>query len=470
MKRGIDQSVEKTLRALLGEAKVLIRPGILDRYAGDALGSFRAFHAAPLLEALPDVVVIPETVEEVAAVVKLASEHRIPLVPYGGGTGVMGGAVPVNGGIVLDLKGLNRILKISPQDRAASVEAGVILEDLEMALNGEGLRLGHDPWSRPIATVGGAIATNGVGYLVAKYGPMGNQVLGLEVVLPNGEILATRGVPKAAGPSLHHLFIGSEGVFGIVTKATLQVFPLPEKRSLSALAFRSFDDGFHAVMELYRIGLQPSVVDFAEEPPFLPSSPHVTLYLGFEGLEEEVKALEKRALQICQHFGGTDLGTEKAAEFWKTRHRLAERYRKFLLNRPASTRRRLLSWPPFDYLHVALPASSVFEYRRRCQAILEAHGLSIKEWSLWGRPEFFSLLIYDIGFSGRKGQERMGRAVDEMIALAQDLGGSMEYCHGVGLKLAHLMEREWGKGLEVMRSLKQALDPLNIMNPGKLAL
>lgn len=470
MKTGMDPSLQEKLHDLLGEARVLTSHKVRDRYAGDALGSFRAFHAAPLLETLPDTVVLPETVEEVAAVVKLASEHRTPLVPYGGGTGVMGGAIPVRGGIVVDLKGLNRLLKISQENRTVMVEAGVILEDLERALNGEGLMLGHDPWSRPIATVGGAIATNGVGYLAAKYGPMGSQILGLEVVLPNGEILATRGVPKAAGPSLHHLFIGSEGVFGIVTKATVQVFPLPEKRSLSALAFAGFEEGFKAVMELSRIGLQPSVVDFAEESPLLPSSPKATLYLGFEGLEEEVEGSEKRALQICQRLGGTDLGTEKAALFWKTRHRLAERYRKLLLNRPASTRRRLLSWPPFDYLHVALPASSVLEYRKRCQAILDTYGLTIKEWSMWGRPEFFSLLIYDMSLGGQKGRERMGRAVNEVISLAQDLGGSMEYCHGVGLKLAHLMEREWGKGLKVMRSLKQALDPLNIMNPGKLAL
>ncbi len=466
----MDASLHEALMMLLGEAKVLTSPEALDRYAADALEGFRAFQAAPLLEAHPDVVVLPETVEEVAAIVKLASERRVPIVPYGGGTGVMGGAVPVKGGIVLDLKGLNRILKISSEDRTVTVEAGVILEDLETALNREGLILGHDPWSRPIATVGGAIATNGVGYLAAKYGPMGHQVLGLEVVLPNGEILVTRGVPKVAGPSLHHLFIGSEGVFGIVTKATLQAFPRPEKRSLFALTFKTFEQGFHAVMELSRIGLQPSVMDLTEEPPFLPSSSKVVLYLGFEGPEEEVEGAGERAFTICQRFGGTDLGAEKANWFWKTRHRFAERYRRFILNRPASVRRRLLLGLPFDYLHVTLPASSVLEYRRRCQTILETYGLSVREWSIWGRPEFFSLFIYDISLGGKKSRERMGRAVDEVLALAQDLGGSMEYCHGVGLKLAHLMEREWGTGLQVMRNLKQALDPLNIMNPGKLAL
>lgn len=256
-----------------------------------------------------------------------------------------------------------------------------------------------------------------------------------------------------------------------MTKAPLRVFPLPEKRTLCALVFPSFEPGFQAILELYRIGLQPALVDFAEEHPLLPpASFETTLYLGFEGPKEEVEALAKRALQICQRFGGTDLGEKTASKFWKTRHERAEAYQRHFLKRPYSMRRKLLSSTPFDYLHVALPASAALEYRRRCQAILERYGLRIREWSLWGVPEFFSLLIYDVSLGGKRAQERMGKAVDEVIALAQDLGGSMEYCHGVGLKLAHLMEREWGKGLEVLRSLKRTLDPLNIMNPGKLAL
>ena len=240
----LDSETLESLARILGRENVSVEDADLDRYSVDALTLYRAMRAAPSLERPADVVVKPRSVQQVSEVVKLASAHRLPVVPYGGGTGVMGAALPVRGGIVMDLKGLNQILNISPRDLTATVEAGVVLEDLVRALEPHGLMPGHDPWSVPIATVGGAISTNGVGYRAASYGPMGEQVLGLEVVLPSGEVLTTRSVPKySSGPNLNHLFIGTEGVFGIIAKATLRVFRQPEERSFATVGFDSFDKG-----------------------------------------------------------------------------------------------------------------------------------------------------------------------------------------------------------------------------------
>jgi len=214
----------------------------------------------------------PESTEQVAAIVRFAAEHEIPLIPYGGATGLMGGAIPVKGGIVIDLKRMDKILRISPEDRTAEVQSGVVLQTLEEELNKHRLLLGHDPWTVPIATIGGTISTNGLGYRGSKYGSMGDQVLGLEVVLSHGKVLKTRAIPKSStGISLNHLFIGAEGNLGIITAATLRVFAMPEKREMAAIGFPSFEAGFEAIVKMFHIGLKPALVEFGEE---YASSPH----------------------------------------------------------------------------------------------------------------------------------------------------------------------------------------------------
>ncbi|MBI4233515.1 MAG: FAD-binding oxidoreductase [Chloroflexi bacterium] len=467
-----DKALLEAFVSLVGAAAVSTEEEDLERHSQDALSPFRAFRAPHRLETRPRAIVRPRTTEQVAGVVAFAAREGIPVVPWGGGTGVMGGAISVEGGIVLDLKGMNRILDIDQSGRLATVEAGVVLEDLEHALGQRSLLLGHDPWSLPIATVGGAIATNGVGYRAGKYGPMGQQVLGLEAVLPTGEVIATRGVPKAAGPGLNGLLIGSEGVLGVITRATLEVFPSPEQRALHALSLPSFEAGFQAIMEMHDLGLRPALVDFAEEFPASEGdgNPHsqVELYLGFEGFRDEVEAQERRALSLCRQHGGQELGAAVAQRFWSQRHSIAQRYKREVLE-AAPAQRRHRTWR-MDYLHVAVPASRVLEYRKHCQEILAGYRIPVREWSLWARPEFFSFMIADPGPSTQTTSQAMSTAVDALLQAAQDAGGSMEYCHGVGLKLSHLMERDLGPGMAVLRRIKAALDPRGILNPGKLGL
>ncbi|MBI4640314.1 MAG: FAD-binding oxidoreductase [Candidatus Tectomicrobia bacterium] len=464
--------IYKALAEIVGPQHLVVEPTLLEQYSRDGLNPGRGYPDLSIFDARPEWVVKPESTAQVSAIVCLAHENIIPLIPYGGATGLMGGAIPIKGGIVIDLKRMDRILRISPEDRTAEVQSGVVLRSLENELNKNGFLLGHDPWTVPIATIGGTISTNGLGYRGAKYGSMGDQVLGLEVVLPNGEVLRTRGIPKSStGISLNHFYIGAEGSLGIVTAATIRVFAVPEKREMAAVGFPSFEAGFEAVAKMFHIGLKPALVDFGEQysassqPPFVPlelfPGSFALLYLVYEGFKEEVEAQKKRGWEICREYGGKDIGRKEADEFWETRHVIAERFQQQRLRRFSQ---EIESRPRFDYIHVALPLSNVLEYRRQCLEILRRHQIAVRECGLWTQPELFSIVM---GGSGES-RESLAKAIDEVLMLAQDLGGTMEYCHGVGIRLAHLMKRELGAGFEVMKALKQTLDPHNIMNPGKM--
>ena len=461
----LNSSTLHSFENIVGDANVLADPYDLDRYSSDALTPFRAFGVEEALHRLADLVVRPETTKQVAEIVALAAQQRIPLIPYGGGTGVMGGTLPVQGGIIIDLQRMNRILEVNSQDQTVSVEAGTVLQDLEDALDQHGLMAGHDPYSVAIATVGGAISTNGVGYRAGAIGPMGDQVVALEVVLPSGEVLVTPQVPKASsGPNLNHLFIGSEGVFGVITKATLRVRRLPEAQVFATIAFDRFSQGFNAVAELRALDIRPTLLDLTEEQE------RVRLYLLFEGFRESVAALEARSMEICSQFQGHSLGPGPTLAYWRDRHQSGENYKHSVLGKPRQDRWRREGGRGFDYLHLALPISRVLEYRERCERAMAGSGVRVAEFAIWSRPELFSMLLAPEAGAGDNFRESLSRVVQQVLTLAQDMGGVMEYCHGVGVKLGHLLAREMGVGHQVIRALKESLDPAGIMNPSKLGL
>ena len=462
------------LQRLLAPERVSDAPDELERFSGDALTHYRTLNVLGKVEVPPLVVATPKNTHEVSRLISYASRHGVPIVPRGGGTGVMGGAVPVEGSIVINLRSLEAIHKIDWEGHRVTVGAGAILDDVENALIPHGLLLGHDPWSRPIATIGGAISTNGMGYLAGKYGSMGQQVQGLKVVIGSGEVIETPAVPKIAGPDLDNLFIGAEGTMGIITEATLEIFPQPEERFLHSFRFSNFTPGFNAVQELYSIGLRPAMLDFAEEysneTMTQPTESITTLHLSFNGFREEVVAQRDRARKICSASGGEEMPYNVAETFWRERHDSAERYKREIQALGASARRRRRA-RRMDYLHVAIPASTVLEYYMFCRGLLSDRGIPIREWSLWGRPEYFSLMISDPSASEEGNQALMSQAVDDLLTAAQDLGGSMEYCHGIGLKLTHLIMRDRGEvGMAALRNVKMALDPSGILHPGNLGI
>jgi alkyldihydroxyacetonephosphate synthase len=460
--------VEKLTR-LIGAARVSTEPDKLDELSWDALSAARLHPKHRPELAAPLCAVAPTSTEEVRCIVAVANAEKIPLVPYGGGSGLMGGALSSRPCVVVDLRAMNRIIEIDTEARSVRAQSGVVLEALDQRLTEAGLMLGHDPWTVPVATLGGAISTNSVGYRAGVYGSMGDQVLGLEAVLPNGEVLRTRAVEKSsAGIDLNAFFIGGEGCFGIITEATIRIFRQPEARLLHALLFESFEAGYQAIQELFRQRLRPVLLDFGDSDDKFDGG--ALLYLGFEGMKESTAAEDARALSICRLHGARALPQREAERFWRERHSIA---RRFLSNR-RERRGRGKDGVYRDWVHVALPGSKVLPFRKAAIEIVERRGVRLHESGLWIQPELFSmpLMIEDDGkdTGGHDAQLVLEETVEELLRLVQEMGGSMEYTHGVGVKLAPLMAAELGYGLEVLRQIKKTLDPNNIMNPGKMGL
>jgi alkyldihydroxyacetonephosphate synthase len=455
-----------TLREVLGPDRVITEPAKLEELSWDALSPARLHPKHRPQVTGPLCVIAPRSTEEVRRIVGLANTERTPLVPYGGGSGLMGGALSVRPGVVVDMRAMNRVLDVDVEARSARVESGVVLEALDGRLNEAEYILGHDPWTVPVATVGGAIATNSVGYRAGAYGSMGDQVLGLEVVLGNGEVLRTRAVEKSsAGIDLNALFIGAEGCFGIITEASIRIFPRPEARLLHAFQFTNFETGYRAIEEIFFQGLRPALLDFGDSD----NQGGALLYLGFEGIRECVAAESARALAVCLAHGAGALPEAEAERFWRDRHAIARRF----LNNRRERRERGSDGVFRDWIHVALPASKVLRFRQAALEIIERRGVRLHESGLWIQPELFSMplmIVADDAANSASAQCVLEDTVEELLGLVQQMGGSMEYTHGVGVKLAPLMAAELGYGLEILRQLKNILDPNGIMNPGKLGL
>lgn len=453
------------LSQIVGAENVLTDQAQLDEHSWDALSESRLHPLKKPDTTLPLCVVLPNSTAEVRQIVLLANEEKTPIIPYGGGSGLMGGALSIRPAIVLDLRRMNRILEVDAEARLSRVQSGCVLEAVDKKLNLEGFILGHDPWTVPVATIGGAISTNSVGYRAGIYGSMGEQVLGLEAVLPNGEIVRTRAVPKSsAGIDLKALFIGGEGCFGVITEATIKIFPKPERRALHALGFASFEQGYGAIQKMFARGLTPAMIDFGDNEEKFHGL--ALLYLAFEGVREIVEAEEKVALAICDEAGGKRLPQQQAQEFWNERHTIARRFSENRRQRRERGRDGIYR----DWIHVALPASKVLAFRRAAIEIVAKRGVHLQESGLWVRPELFSMPLRIEEDGSKNAQLALEETVDELLRLVQKMGGSMEYTHGVGVKLAPLMAEEHGYGLEVMRKIKQVLDPNQIMNPGKMGL
>lgn len=444
------------LRRFVGSDRVLIDP--------EQLANYRLFRISPRPRVVPHArlgppaaIIRPRNADDVALVLRKASERGIPIVPYGGGTGVMGGATPLVGGLVLDLGAMNRIIHVSASDLLAEVEPGVILGDLATAAEAQGLLFAHDPWSQPIATVGGAVETNGVGYLAAGYGVMGDQVRGLEVALATGEIVRWDGAAKAPGPALWRLFIGSEGTLAVVTRVIVQLYPWPRSRQLAAFRFPTFADGFHAITRLRAAGLRPAMIDYEEIGEAALTSP-ADLYLAFDGPDSLTRASASLARETCVDSRGKNRGRGAADHFWKHRHDTAYRF----LERSA-TDQAPARWQNVVYANVAVPTSHVLAYCAEVVELARQHRVAAHSFGIWGRPEFVSFTLEGEAAS-------LEKATDATLVLARRKGGSIEYCHGVGLRLAHLMAEELGSARLLLDRLKRTLDPAGTLNPGKQGL
>src|SRR5829696_3293444 len=264
--QGALADAEAALSAALTDGAVITTPAELDAYTADTYWPALHAKAAGTPLARPDVVVRPRTEEDVATVLGIAHEQRVPVVPWGGGSGTQGGALPIHGGIVIDLRSLDEVIEIDEISMTVTVQAGKNGRALEAELNARGLMLPHYPASVEWATVGGYIAARGSGVLSTRYGKIEDLVLSLRVATPAGGLMETISVPRhAMGPELTQLFVGSEGTLGVITRATLQLVPVPAERRFAAVSFPSVRAGVGAIRRALQAGHRPSVVRLYDE-------------------------------------------------------------------------------------------------------------------------------------------------------------------------------------------------------------
>lgn len=422
---------------------------------------------------MPDWVVQPGTVPEVQKVVKIAARHRIPLVPWGGGSGSQGGVLPIYGGITLDMKRLNQILEINDQSLFVRAMAGINGQQLEWALNRRGYTLPHYPASANCATLGGYLAHRGSGVLSTKYGKIEAMTMALEVVLPDGEVMRTLPVPShASGPGLHELFIGSEGTLGIITEATLKIQRLPEERRFRACLFDSLSAGLEAGRQIMLARLQPTVIRLYDERSTEKVVKRVLgldvqgayMIYGFDGWKDIVDCQEKRAREIIEGVGGVDLGPEGGKHWWVHRYDFY--------------------FPPYDFslpwMFGTMDTLSTFDkieqlYRSKKQAIESEFSewnaqyiAHFSHWYDWGVMVYDRFIVEEPPEDPHEAIRLHNRIWDRAVRISLANGGVINEHHGIGLKLSRFMPEQYGEGFEVLRKIKAALDPDGLFNPGKL--
>lgn len=415
----------------------------------------------------PDAVCYPLTTEEVVAAVNACRKHQVPIVPFGAGSSLEGHIFALRGGLTLDLTRMDKILRVSAGDLDCTVQAGVTRQQLNEHLKTKGLFFPVDPGAD--ATLGGMASTRASGTNAVRYGTMRENVLSLKVVLPSGEVIetATRARKSASGYDLTRLFVGSEGTLGIITEVTLRLYGLPEAISAATVSFTNFDSAVEAVSLVMQLGVPMARIEFLDEVMVdavnhfsgLTLTPQPTLFLEFHGSPNAVKENAEKVGEIMHECGGSDFkwatSTEERNALWKARH---NSYFAGLAYKPGC---RVMS------TDVCVPMSRLAECILATKADLRGSFLPAPMVGHVGDGNFHLLLLVDP--NKPEDYEEAYRINDRLVKRALSMNGTISGEHGVGVGKLKYMEAEHGAtALDVMRTIKRALDPNNLMNPGKL--
>jgi len=419
----------------------------------------------------PDAAVWPESTEQVAEIVKFANAYKIPVVPRGAGTSLSGGVIPIRGGIIIDLSRMNRILEISVENRYARVQAGVVCDDLNRQLAKHGFTFPPDPASSTVATIGGNVATNAGGIKGAKYGTTRDYVLGLQVVLPTGEVMHTGSYTMkcVSGYDLAKLFIGAEGTLGVVTEVTLKINPLPRYAMTAMATYAKLEDAGKAIFQTMTSGVLPSVMEILDKVTLkaikentdldLPQAEAMILTETDGYTWEEVEAQMEVVLRILNQNHPSLVKTAKDEKerlgLWKARK-----------SAYATLARTSTSFVLDD---VTVPISKIPELLVGIQDIAQRHGLQVATYGHAGDGNLHPQILYDE--YDPVTVEKMEKVEEAIFHLAISLKGTLTGEHGIGLSKANYMTLEHDSvEMALMRQIKKTLDPNNIMNPGKRAL
>lgn len=456
----LKESIKNELERIVGKENVLTTPEALKAYSYDGTTSW-------IRE--PDVVVFPTTTQQVSEIMKLANREKIPVTPRGGGTNVSGGSVPWLGGIVLCTTKMNKILKIDKENLTATVEAGVVLQDLNIALAKEGLFFPPDPQSFLGATMGGIIAENAGGPACVKYGVTKQYILGLEVVLPTGEIvnLGGRTLKNVVGYDLLHLFISSEGTLGVITRAELKLNPLPPAKKTIMVVYTDVAMAGESVFRVLENGVIPDKIELLDNwvinrieemmPMGLPKDADAVLLFECDGIPEAVEKETEKVVDIVKKYGAVDVRIAKdmdeANRYW-----LARRAGFAAVFGKAKT---VLAED------VTVPRGKIPDLIRKCKEVAKKYNVEIVVLGHAGDGNLHPSVLTDIG--NQEHYNRSVQAMDEIIEEAVNLGGVLSGEHGIGLEKQRFLKRQLDPVvIDMMKKIKALFDPNNIMNPGKI--
>jgi alkyldihydroxyacetonephosphate synthase len=419
---------------------------------------------------MPSAIVMPYSVDAVSQVVKLANQYGIGLIPFGGGSGIVGGTKADNNQVMIDTK-LLRNFSINHRNCTVTVGAGWTGAELENKLNHFGYTSGHYPQSFQSAVIGGMVATRAIGTFSTKYGKMDDIVTSLEVVLPDGDILQTHRAPKrSTGPELMELFLGSEGVYGIVTEVEMKIYPKPEKRIFEAFTFPSTSDGLEAIRNILRKGVNPAVVRLYDEVEAVHrielmgvEKGQSLLYLGYEGFVEMVALEQKISNQICLAHGATYHGLEAGEQWFKTRFS-TKKMQDYDAMRGGTA----------DAIEVAAPWDCIENVWRAMREALEPMTEVVDchfSHVYHSGASVYVIFHAKTGMDDVEGAKRYRQCLETAVKTSIANGGNVSHHHGVGTAKADFLVDEHGEaGMKVMKQIKQALDPKGLMNKGVLGL
>lgn len=457
----IPQAVLEKLRQIVGKENVFTEPEDLTCYSYDATH----------LSALPDAVVTPLTTAEISEIVKLANAERVPVIPRGGGTCLSGGTVPVAGGIILALHRMNKIIEIDTDNLTATAQPGVITATFHQAVEREGLFYPPDPQSMFMSTLGGNVAENAGGPRGVKYGVTKDYVLGLEVVTPSGTILRVGGktIKNVSGYDLMRLFTGSEGTLGVITEITVRLVPLPEaKRTLLAM-FNTLDDAAEAVSSIIKHRIIPTTLELMDhkimeliesyKPVGFPMDVEGAILIEVDGSEGDVDRQIGKVADICAACRSREVKVaqtlDEANGLWAGRRSAFG-----ALCKNAAT---------VFVEDATVPRSKVPDIVKAIQAAAKKYDLVIPILGHTGDGNMHPNILTDE--RNEEEMKRVNAAIDEIFEAALAMGGTLSGEHGIGLIKQKYMPWQFGEeGLALMRSIKRAVDPNNILNPGKMFL
>lgn len=421
---------------------------------------------------MADVIVRPGSSEEVSRILKVANYYKLPVHTWGGGSGSQGGALPMAGGILLDMKRMNHLISIDENAHSITAEAGMIFQQLEWYANERGYSCMHIPSCLTCGTIGGALGHRGVGILSSRYGKIDDMCMSMEVVLPNGDIMNTLPVPKhAAGPDLNQIFIGLEGTLGVITKATFRLFEQPECRRHRGFMFPDLTAGLEAGRDIMQ-KCQPSIMRLFDEAETVSIIKKIIgveergsfMNLTLEGIAKIVDIEMEMVIDICVRHGGRDMGSEYGEKWYE--NRITFFYPDYIMDIPQM----------FGTMDTVADFSHVEKIYWAMKNAIESNFPDVRfiahcsHWYGWGTM-IYDRFIMDDSPEDREEALRLHNQIwNTGVRAAMENGGVINDHHGIGLKLARLMKEQYGPAFQVMEGLKKALDPNGIMNPYKLGL